>query len=339
MVITGESILFQTSRPYRANSTQQQELNQHNSGNEMNQALATVAHQIKESHQQTFKLDIEGNGGLYSYKLIFEQNRSRLGVIAESLHFNQKPLLVVEHAEAKIYNDKFSPVVKYPFQSAHSLLNILPQKSDHHRLPIWFREQFQRWLIIQPTPSIMSGLSQQAEPYLDYGAKNFASWYRYLCEQPTQAQALNQNLQDALPWLQGLHFSELIEHKSLYVELSHGTYHFSELSDGQRVLILLYTLFFATRDQNYLLCLDEPENYLALPEIQPWLVQLEEHCEAHDIQALLISHHPELIDYLGASSSYWFSYDMEGVKAKRLSEHDPRGVSLSELIARGWLDD
>jgi len=338
MIVTGENILFETGQPYRTNSTQQQEPDQHN-GDGLSKLLTIVAQKLKESHQQTFELDIESNQTLYRYKLIFEQSHSYSKVITETLHFNQTPLLVVESAEAKIYNDYFSLEFTYPFQSTYSLLNTLPQKSDNTRL-IWFREQFQQWLIIQPIPSIMSGLSRQAEPYLDYEAKNFTSWYRYLCEQPTQAQALNQSLQDALPWLQGLHFSELIEHLSLYVELSHGTYHFSELSDGQRVLILLYTLLFATRDQNYLLCLDEPENYLALPEIQPWLMQLEEQCETQGLQAMLISHHPKLINYLGGSSGYWFSHE-EGqpVTVKRLSEPDPSGVSLSELIARGWLDN
>ena len=34
------------------------------------------------------------------------------------------------------------------------------------------------------------------------------------------------------------------------------------------------------------LCLDEPENFLALPEIQPWLVALHDRCSGGEVQAL-----------------------------------------------------
>ncbi len=63
-----------------------------------------------------------------------------------------------------------------------------------------------------------------------------------------------------------------------------------ELSDGQRQLIALYALFVAAKEQKRLLILDEPENYLALAEIQPWLRALEQELEDEGGQVILSSH-------------------------------------------------
>ncbi|MGH7490726.1 MAG: AAA family ATPase, partial [bacterium] len=71
-----------------------------------------------------------------------------------------------------------------------------------------------------------------------------------------------------------------------------------ELSDGQRALIAIYTLVHLAGEQDVLF-LDEPDNFLALSEIQPWLMVLSDVCGVRPRQAVICSHHPELIDYLG----------------------------------------
>jgi ABC-type glutathione transport system ATPase component len=68
---------------------------------------------------------------------------------------------------------------------------------------------------------------------------------------------------------------------------------------GQRVLIALYTLLrFAERSTIPLVCIDEPDNFVSLAEIQPWLMAISQTVEDHGSQVLFISHHPELINYL-----------------------------------------
>lgn len=46
---------------------------------------------------------------------------------------------------------------------------------------------------------------------------------------------------------------------------------FEQLSDGQRVIIALYALLLGLVDLGHTIFLDEPENYVALAEIQPRL--------------------------------------------------------------------
>jgi hypothetical protein len=105
----------------------------------------------------------------------------------------------------------------------------------------------------------------------------------------------------------------------------------------------LYTLIYCTQSEDYTLCIDEPENFLALPEIQPWLLQLYDSCDEGKLQTLLISHHPVLINYLLASPiGYWFERQSNTpVRVKKISnkEADNSGLAISELIERGWLYD
>lgn len=51
--------------------------------------------------------------------------------------------------------------------------------------------------------------------------------------------------------------------------------------------------------------LDEPENFVSLDEIQPWLMMVNDIIEESGAQCIMISHHPELIDYFGHDRSIW----------------------------------
>ena len=110
-----------------------------------------------------------------------------------------------------------------------------------------------------------------------------------------------------------------------------------EASDGERALATLYALLHL--GQGSTLFLDEPDNYVGLPEIQPWLTALSEACGDTVSQAVLCSHHPEAIDYLGSHSGIFLRRESSGVAT---AHYGPRreaakpGLKLSELIARGW---
>jgi hypothetical protein len=100
-----------------------------------------------------------------------------------------------------------------------------------------------------------------------------------------------------------------------------------------------YSLLVGLENQGFTILIDEPENHVALAEIQPWLMDLRDACGEGFPQAVLISHHPELIDYLGAESGRWIERDALGPsRVKKLPEHTDGSLSLSELIARGWTE-
>ncbi len=77
---------------------------------------------------------------------------------------------------------------------------------------------------------------------------------------------------------------------------------------------------------------------MALAELRPWLMELVDLCEETPSQAVICSHHPELIDYLGADCGLVLRREVTGVTtARRLpASASDAGLKLSELVARGW---
>lgn len=68
-------------------------------------------------------------------------------------------------------------------------------------------------------------------------------------------------------------------------------------------------------------------------------MELSDACGEGFLQTVLISHHPELIDYLGPECGKWIERDPLGpTRIKKLPEQIEKGLSLSEQIARGWID-
>ena len=120
-------------------------------------------------------------------------------------------------------------------------------------------------------------------------------------------------------------------------------YSFGQLSDGQRFLVALYSLLHLVEDDRLAeghrrsLFIDEPDNYLSLREVQPWLAQVVDACGEALEQAVIISHHPTTIDYLAGAKGRWFSRDGEGpARVGDKPKSNTGGLSLSEAIARGW---
>jgi hypothetical protein len=74
-----------------------------------------------------------------------------------------------------------------------------------------------------------------------------------------------------------------------------------------------------------------------LPEIQPWLMELENACGDYISRTVLISHHPELIDYFGRRCGKWIERDPLGpARVKKFPDRIDDGLKLSDKIARGW---
>lgn len=90
--------------------------------------------------------------------------------------------------------------------------------------------------------------------------------------------------------------------KSLQLRFEGVDLHFHELSDGERALLALYMIR-AALDTNSgcTVLLDEPDNFVGLSELQPWVLSLRELLDENH-QALLSSHHPEILSQAGEES-------------------------------------
>ena len=131
--------------------------------------------------------------------------------------------------------------------------------------------------------------------------QNFVGWYRQAAHENMGAiSGLFKALGDVLPGFDSISLMTSGENtRALKVAFRRASddgrldvYGFGQLSDGQRALLALYCLVFLSSNRRASLFLDEPDNYLALREIQPWLAAVGEHCGNTLEQAVVVSHHP-----------------------------------------------
>jgi hypothetical protein len=82
--------------------------------------------------------------------------------------------------------------------------------------------------------------------------------------------------------------------------------------------------------------IDEPDNYVGLPELQPWLLALMELLdETH--QAILISHHPEILSQAQGGAGHYLWRDNHTSPTRIGVLEIPEGLSAGEAITRGWV--
>lgn len=301
------------------------------------------------SNIQTIKLKFEGNSGIYDYILEIEYNTDRglVRIIKEQLHFDGEPLYVfsIEANEegypishAYLYNDNHThdgiPIIA---DWSRSALSMIEERHDNKKL-IWFKEQLEKIYILKIVPSLIKSETREEALLPNIEADNFSSWFRILLqEQRRGIRKLEEELSAIFQTEVFFSLDNSGDAKILRIELGEQKYRLDELSDGQKVLIILYTLLTCIADDS-ILCIDEPENFLALPEIQPWLNFLHDFCDEGG-QALLISHHPILINLLAKGQGIWFSRQQgEHSLTKKISaEKNSDSLSIANLVERGWL--
>jgi ABC-type molybdenum transport system ATPase subunit/photorepair protein PhrA len=107
-----------------------------------------------------------------------------------------------------------------------------------------------------------------------------------------------------------------------------------ELSEGQRLLVALYGILRFGLEHARLIALDEIENYVAPAEIHPWLQTVADIAAEGNRQLIVISHHPESIDYLAADAA-WKMWRDPATGSSRIGQLEPdldAGEKVSDLV-------
>lgn len=297
--------------------------------------------------QQRFELGIVGNEGRYQYRLTLEHEsqRGKNRSVSEELSFNGHPLYRFDGNDAHLHRDDGSEGPVFPFDWQRSMIATLPERHDNQKL-IWFRERLARTMMLTPDPAGMvadSDIENDAPSDLMH---NLSSWLRHLFqESPEAIQLIRDSLGDSIDGLQALkHQKTSLTSRSLeflfnFTEDPRQEFWLplSELSVGQRQLVGLYTVLYALIRPDHTICIDEPDNYVALREIQPWLVEARDAVLDNESQLWIISHNPELIDYLAPEYGILFYRDEGGaVRTKPFEWNSDELLKPSEIVARGW---
>lgn len=204
-----------------------------------------------------------------------------------------------------------------------------------------FCESVQHWLILHPMPHVISHVAGSEASALSEHAENFAEWYRHISqENPGVGYKAKEHLEDVLLGFDQISLKESGLSRQLTVTFRIGgkdyDFDFLALSDGQRQLIILYTVLEALQAGIFTtLFMDEPGNFVSLREIQPWIGNLKDVCEEKGRQAIIVSHHPEIINTMARGDELWFSrHGGAHVVARQMpviAELPP-----AEVVARGW---
>ncbi|MBS1877406.1 MAG: AAA family ATPase [Acidobacteria bacterium] len=296
--------------------------------------------------QQSFELDAEIDGVSYRFIVGVDQwgVPARTRVVREIVLCDGRPIFEFEDGEVHLYNDSFQKKVAYPFDWFRSALATIQRRPENTRL-MRFKDWLSNLHCLHLDPRQIPGHTDREDPRPSDDMSNFAAWYRHQTqERGDRAGALRESLRRVIPGFESLdlrsaggsvrnvvaRFGAAGDNRESY------DINFSELSEGQQALICLYAILEFLVERGSCLFLDEPENFAALAEIQPWLMSLADRLEDTGGQAILISHHPELIDYLAAEAGIVLERAGAGPVRSRPFPAGDSPLRVSEQVARGW---
>jgi predicted ATPase len=201
-----------------------------------------------------------------------------------------------------------------------------------------FRQWLSGFVCFRMNPFAMGPLAETAQPNPNFDLSNVASWYRHREQYSGQNAALIASLRAALDRFANLHLSQAGGARVLlayFVDDGRAlSFNLSELSEGQRCLICLYAILHFVLANGDTVIVDEPDNFISLREIQPWLMAASDMVEEKSGQLLIISHHPEIIDQW--ASSYGVEFVRDGLGPVRVEQFhfDPETGLFSSGASR-----
>jgi predicted ATPase len=238
-------------------------------------------------------------------------------------------------------NDSSSMAV--PLQTNRSALHLsLLSNSDVRRFVEWLDRV--HCFDIDAYPGTMREIADSEEREPDFELDNLAGWYRYLVQSyPEENVKFIASLKECMDGFQALKFSSeedgvrKLRAEFLGPTMKRVSYSIAELSEGQRCLIALYMILNFVINRGDTVFLDEPDNFISLREIQPWLVAAEEAADDHNGQLILISHHPETLNRWAREYGLRFFREENGhVRTEKFKPDKEGKLQAAELIARGW---
>ena len=300
--------------------------------------------------KQVFEIDVEVGGESFRYRLEIEHaddgRHSR--ITWESLSAGPTTLFKCEMGDVQLYRDDGSEGPTFKTDWTESALARVVAQPINTRLTA-FKDAMRATVVCNIRPALLRAESTREDQLLGRHAENFVDWYRHAVqENPASSVAHVEALREVIDGFNNIHLQQSgLDSRALMFDfagdrVSGGAnfkLRFDELSDGHRALVVLYALLHLRQDAaGVTLFLDEPDNFLALTEIQPWLLELVDLCDESSFQAVVCSHHPELIDYLGPDGGVLFVRESSTAVSARpleaLAAND--GLKLSEQLARGW---
>lgn len=298
-----------------------------------------------KSTVQEFELGVTAGGHSFEYTFHLEQKADY-----------EKPRFIKEQAtcDGKVLFERDLDGVRFkkmggaqtgfPLDWRQAALASIQPKGSIGELAV-LQEAVGKLLILRPNPRGMERESKAETKRPDLYLSGLTSWYRSLSQDLDWTVALRDLLADVWPDFKSLKLVDVgLNTKALQLRFDgankegSGELFFEQLSDGEKALIGLNMVRAAlATDALQTVLIDEPDNYVGLPELQPWVLSLREVLdETH--QAILISHHPEILGQAGETYGRYLWRDNHTSPTRIGPLKVPDGMTAGEAIARGWIN-
>ena len=298
----------------------------------------------QESMIQEFELGVTAEGHAFEYVIHIEQKASfeKPRIVKERAACDGRSLFERDLEGVRFQKADGTPT-GFPLDWRQAALASIQPKGSLREIAI-LQEAISKLLILRPNPRGMERESKGESKHPDLYVGNLTSWYRSLSQEQDWTDALRGSLQDVWPDFKSFRLVDAgLNTKALQLRFEGsngadaGVLFFEQLSDGEKALVSLYMVrtALATGAVQTVL-IDEPDNFIGLPELQPWVLSIRELLD-EDHQVILISHHPEILSSAGEDFGRYLWRDNHTSPTRSGPLKIPEGLSPGEAIARGWV--
>ncbi len=290
-----------------------------------------------ESKVQEFELSVKSGGHEFEYLIHIEQIaiHEKPRIVREKATCDGRPLFERD-LEGVRFPRADGAASGFPLDWRQAALASIQPKGGRREIEI-LQQAMSNLLILRPNPRSFEKESKAEARHPDLHMRNVMSWYRYLSQEQDWTDRLRNSLREVWPDFKSFKLENLgITAKALQLRFEESLF-FHQLSDGEKLLVALYMVrdALATGAVQTVL-IDEPDNFVGLPELQPWVLAIRELLD-EDHQAILISHHPEILNNAGEDAGRYLWRDNHSSPTRIGPLKVPEGISAGEAITRGWI--
>jgi predicted ATPase len=286
---------------------------------------------------QTFIVEVVDpvSGELFEYRLLVQHpgNAEAAQLTEESLTCDRQSVFSLKNKSVSISVN--GSAIDLPINTGHTFLSTGLGASAK---AVRFRDLISRFRLFKINPWNISSNSTVENFQLWNDGSNFVSWLRYLLQDsPDAYMKWRQLFTVSLPQFRGARLldlgggARLLQGLLMKPGVEDVGIPFYDFSEGERCLSVLLAIA-VRRDRVSVLALDEPDNFLSIREVQPVLKELIEPMGGKEPQLFIVTHHPEVIDYLAADSTWMFERTNEQVRVRRLTFDRESGERASETV-------
>jgi predicted ATPase len=247
-----------------------------------------------------FEIEVELEGKLYEYVIAFDfpQGFKELRVLEEKLAVGGKPVYTRKEAQVNLAKSGQDQEKEAKFRIDWHLV-ALPIVQEQSLFI--FKQWLARMLILRPIPALIVGDSNRETLEPNLQVTDFGAWFSgILANTPAAYAKVDEYLKHVMPDLKDIK-NPLVgkDSRSLVVQFSNGqgtvSVPFEDLSDGEKCFMVCALVLAANDTYGQAFCFwDEPDNYLALPEVGHFVLALRKAFQSGG-QFIATSHNPEAI--------------------------------------------